>query len=71
MKNIFFILYFFLSTGSPWEISVMTSGSIGPKISVIGETVRLVPANHVAQFQISAIGFKRNDIRVLVLSKLI
>ena len=64
-----FFFCFFAIAGSPWEISVMTSGSIGPKVSVIGETVGLVPANHVATFQISAIGFKRNDIRVLVLSK--
>ncbi len=70
-----FFFHLFLSNfyvlrvaGSPWEISVMTSGTVGPKMSVIGETVRLVPANHVAAFQISAIGFKRNDIRASVTS---
>lgn len=48
---------------------VMTSGTIGPKMSVIGDKVQLVPADHVATFQIQAVGFKRNDIRASVLSK--
>ncbi|XP_065214935.1 filamin-A isoform X4 [Planococcus citri] len=54
--------------GSPWEISVMPSGTVGPKMSVIGEAVRLVPANHSASFQISAIGFRRSDLRATVMS---
>ncbi|KAL6958086.1 hypothetical protein U1Q18_051817 [Sarracenia purpurea var. burkii] len=56
-------------SGSPWEISVMPSGTVGPKMSVIGEAVRLVPANHTASFQISAIGFRRSDLRATVMSK--
>lgn len=54
--------------GSPWEVSVTASGIIGPKISVIGDTIRLVPANQVAVFQIHAIGFKRNDVHASVSS---
>ena len=48
----------------------MPSGTIGPQMSVIGEAVRLVPANHTASFQISAIGFRRSDLRATVMSKL-
>lgn len=58
----------FCFTESPRQLLVMTSGTVGPKMSVIGEKVRLVPANQVAEFQILAVGFKRNDIRACVLS---
>lgn len=65
------ILMAFLNfAGSPCEISVKSSGAIGPKMSVIGETVRLMPVNQVASFEISAVGFKRNDIRATVSSEL-
>lgn len=60
-------------SGSPWQVAVMSGGLGGgsPKMSVIGEAVRLVPVDQVASFQISALGFLREDIRANVISKLI
>lgn len=49
----------------------MSGGSYSPKLSVLGDAVKLVPVDSVAIFQISAIGFHREDVQVNVLSKLI
>jgi len=46
----------------------MSGGSYSPKLSVLGDAVKLVPVDSVAIFQISAIGFHREDIQVNVLS---
>jgi len=48
----------------------MSGGSYSPKLSVLGNAVKLVPVDSVAIFQISAIGFHREDIQVNVLSML-
>lgn len=61
----------FLFAGSPWEVTIMSGGSYSPKLSVLGDAVKLVPVDSVAIFQISAIGFHREDVQVNVLSKLI
>lgn len=49
----------------------MSGGAYSPKLSVIGDAVKLIPVDSVATFQISAIGFQRDDIQVNVLSKFI
>lgn len=41
-----------------------------PKMSVIGDSVRLVPAGSPASFELSALGFSSNEIDVQILSKL-
>lgn len=38
-------------------------------MSVIGEAVRLVPVDQVASFQISALGFLREDVHANVISE--
>lgn len=49
------------------------SGGLGgggtPKMSVIGEAVRLVPVDQITSFQISALGFLREDVHANVISK--
>lgn len=57
--------------GSPWEVTIMSGGSYSPKLSVLGDAVRLVPVDSIAIFQISAIGFHREDVQVNVLSELV
>uniref|UniRef100_A0A1B6E957 Calponin-homology (CH) domain-containing protein n=2 Tax=Clastoptera arizonana TaxID=38151 RepID=A0A1B6E957_9HEMI len=56
--------------GSPWQVTVMNGGvgSVAPKMAVIGEAVRLVPVDNVASFQISALGFLREDVHSNVIS---
>lgn len=58
--------------GSPWQVAVMSGGLGGggtPKMSVIGEAVRLVPVDQITSFQISALGFLREDVHANVISK--
>ncbi|XP_069676636.1 filamin-A isoform X2 [Periplaneta americana] len=50
--------------GSPWQVGVMT----GPKMAVLGEAVRLVAAGTTAVFELSALGFNRDDIDVQIIS---
>lgn len=57
--------------GSPWEVTIMSGGSYSPKLSVLGDAVKLIPVDSAATFQISAVGFHREDIQVNILSKLI
>lgn len=52
-------------SGSPWKVGIMPS----PKMSVVGDSVRLVPANSPAIFELSALGFSSNEIQVQILSK--
>lgn len=47
----------------------MSGGSYSPKLSVLSDAIKLIPVDSVATFQISAIGFHREDIQVNVLSK--
>lgn len=47
----------------------MSGGSYSPKLSVLSDTIKLIPVDSEAKFQISAIGFHREDIQVNVLSK--
>lgn len=49
----------------------MSGGSYSPKLSILGDAVKLVPVDSVVVFQISAIGFHREDVQVNVLSELI
>lgn len=58
-------------TGSPWQVAVMNGGvgGVAPKMAVIGEAVRLVPVDNVASFQVSALGFMREDVHANVISK--
>lgn len=63
----FFDIYLFI--GSPWEVTIMSGGSYSPKLSVLGDAVKLVPVDSVTIFQISAIGFHREDVQVNVLSE--
>ena len=51
--------------GSPWEVGIMPS----PKMSVVGDSVRLVPAGSPAVFELSALGFNSNEIQVQILSE--
>ncbi|XP_063231927.1 LOW QUALITY PROTEIN: filamin-C [Bacillus rossius redtenbacheri] len=50
--------------GSPWQVAVMAA----PKMSVVGEAVRLVAAGSTATFELSALGFAREDINVHIIS---
>lgn len=56
-----YVLFF---AGSPWQVGVMT----GPKMAVLGEAVRLVGAGTTAVFELSALGFSRDDIDVQIIS---
>lgn len=49
----------------------MSGGSYSPKLSVLGDAIKLIPVDSLAIFQISAIGFHREDVQVNVLSKFI
>lgn len=40
-----------------------------PKMSVIGDSVRLVPAGSPALFELSALGFNTNEIDVQIISE--
>lgn len=42
-----------------------------PKMSVVGDTIRLVPAGSPAVFELSALGFTTNEIQVQILSEYI
>ncbi|XP_046603545.1 filamin-A [Neodiprion virginianus] len=50
--------------GSPWRVGIMS----GPKMSVVGDSVRLVPAGSPALFELSALGFTSNEIDVQILT---
>ncbi|KAJ8683635.1 hypothetical protein QAD02_019427 [Eretmocerus hayati] len=50
--------------GSPWKVGIMPS----PKMSVVGDSVRLVPAGSPAIFELSALGFSSNEIQVQILT---
>lgn len=41
----------------------------GPKMSVVGDSVRLVPAGSPALFELSALGFTSKEIDVQIISK--
>lgn len=65
-------IYVVSVAGSPWQVAVMSGGLGGggtPKMSVIGEAVRLVPVDQITSFQISALGFLREDVHAHVISK--
>ncbi|XP_011501590.1 PREDICTED: filamin-A [Ceratosolen solmsi marchali] len=51
-------------SGSPWKVGIMPS----PKMSVVGDSVRLVPAGSPAVFELSALGFSSNEIQVQILT---
>ena len=51
--------------GSPWKVDIMPS----PKMSVVGDSVRLVPAGTPAVFELSALGFSSNEIQVQIISE--
>lgn len=40
-----------------------------PKMSIIGDSIRLVPAGSPAFFELSALGFNSNEIDVQIISK--
>ena len=61
----YLFLNLFLISGSPWRVGIMP----GPKMSVVGDSVRLVPAGSPASFELSALGFSSNDIDVQITSK--
>ncbi|XP_014219845.1 filamin-A isoform X2 [Copidosoma floridanum] len=50
--------------GSPWKVGIMPS----PKMSVVGDSVRLVPAGSPAVFELSALGFNSTEIQVQILT---
>ncbi|KAL7301856.1 hypothetical protein TKK_0005461 [Trichogramma kaykai] len=50
--------------GSPWKVNIMPS----PKMSVLGDSVRLVPAGSPAVFELSALGFSSNEIQVQIIT---
>ncbi|XP_043676744.1 filamin-A isoform X1 [Vespula pensylvanica] len=50
--------------GSSWRVTIMPA----PKMSVIGDSVRLVPAGSPASFELSALGFSSNEIDVQILT---
>lgn len=52
-------------SGSPWRVGIMP----GPKMSVVGDSVRLVPAGSPALFKLSALGFTSKEIDVQILSE--
>ena len=41
----------------------------GPKMSVVGDSIRLVPAGSPALFELSALGFTSKEIDVQIISK--
>ncbi|XP_043285268.1 filamin-B [Venturia canescens] len=51
-------------SGSPWRVGIMP----GPKMSVVGDSVRLVPAGSPALFKLSALGFSSKEIDVQIIS---
>lgn len=71
-KNMMIILWnrfsynvLFCISGSPWRVGIMP----GPKMSVVGDSVRLVPAGSPALFELSALGFSSSEIDVQITSK--
>ncbi|XP_076753150.1 filamin-type immunoglobulin domains fbug isoform X1 [Xylocopa sonorina] len=50
--------------GSPWRVSIMPA----PKMSVIGDSIRLVPAGSPAVFELSALGFNSSEIDVQIIT---
>ncbi|XP_050456276.1 filamin-A isoform X1 [Cataglyphis hispanica] len=50
--------------GSPWRVGIMPA----PKMSVIGDSIRLVPAGSPAIFELSALGFSSNEIDVKIIT---
>ncbi|XP_017765388.1 PREDICTED: filamin-A isoform X1 [Eufriesea mexicana] len=50
--------------GSPWRVGIMPA----PKMSVIGDSIRLVPAGSPALFELSALGFSNNEIDVQIIT---
>ncbi|XP_043521085.1 filamin-A isoform X2 [Frieseomelitta varia] len=50
--------------GSPWRVGIMPS----PKMSVIGDSIRLVSAGSPAFFELSALGFNSNEIDVQIIT---
>ncbi|XP_063983805.1 filamin-C isoform X1 [Diachasmimorpha longicaudata] len=50
--------------GSPWRVGIMPS----PKMSVLGDSVRLVPAGSPALFELSALGFTSKEIDVQIIT---
>ncbi|KAG7199467.1 hypothetical protein KM043_014093 [Ampulex compressa] len=50
--------------GSPWRVGIMP----GPKMSVIGDSIRLVPAGSPALFELSALGFSSSEIDVQIIT---
>ncbi|KAG6796011.1 filamin-A [Apis mellifera caucasica] len=50
--------------GSPWRVGIMPV----PKMSVIGDSIRLVPAGSPAFFELSALGFNSNEIDVQIIT---
>ncbi|KAK0179966.1 hypothetical protein PV327_005658 [Microctonus hyperodae] len=50
--------------GSPWRVGIMP----GPKMSVLGDSVRLVPAGSPALFELSALGFTSKEIDVQIIT---
>lgn len=52
-------------SGSPWRVGIMPA----PKMSVIGDSIRLVPAGSPALFELSALGFSSSEIDVQIISE--
>ncbi|KMQ96133.1 filamin-a-like isoform x1 protein, partial [Lasius niger] len=50
--------------GSPWRVGIMPA----PKMSVIGDSIRLVPAGSPALFELSALGFSSSEIDVKIIT---
>ncbi|XP_014471326.1 PREDICTED: filamin-A isoform X4 [Dinoponera quadriceps] len=50
--------------GSPWRVGIMPA----PKMSVIGDSIRLVPAGSPALFELSALGFRSSEIDVQIIT---
>ncbi|XP_026826378.1 filamin-A isoform X2 [Ooceraea biroi] len=50
--------------GSPWRVGIMPV----PKMSVIGDSIRLVPAGSPAVFELSALGFNISEIDVQIIT---
>ncbi|XP_011691185.1 PREDICTED: filamin-A [Wasmannia auropunctata] len=50
--------------GSPWRVGIMPA----PKMSVIGDSIRLVPAGSPALFELSALGFSSSEIDVQIIT---
>lgn len=47
----------------------MSGGSYSSKLTVLGDAVKLIPVDSIATFQISAVGFHREDVQVNVISE--